>query len=43
MTGAELAALTFASGMAAEPDPVAQHEATLSVTPYRGDLAVKPI
>lgn len=43
MTGAELAAMTLASGMAAEPDPVAQHQATLSVTPYRGDLAVKPI
>ena len=43
MTGAELAAMTLASGMAPEPDPIAQHQATLSVTPYRGDLAVKPI
>ena len=43
MTGAELATITFTSGMTAEPDPVAQHRATLSVTPYRGDLAVKPI
>jgi len=43
MTGAQLAAMTLASGMAAEPDPLAQHQATLSVTPYRGDLAVKPI
>jgi peptidoglycan/xylan/chitin deacetylase (PgdA/CDA1 family) len=43
MTGAELAALTLATGMAAEPDPVAPHRSTLSVTPYRGDLAVKPI
>lgn len=43
MTGMELAAMTLASGMVAEPDPVAQHQATLSVTPYRGDLAVKPI
>ncbi len=43
MTGAELAAMTLASRMPAEPDPVAQHQATLSVTPYRGDLAVKPI
>lgn len=43
MTGAQLAAMTLASGMAAEPNPVAQHQATLSVTPYRGDLAVKPI
>lgn len=43
MTGAELAALTLASGMAPEPDPVAMHHSTLSLTPYRGDLAVKPI
>ena len=43
MTGAELATMTFTSGMTAEPDPVTQHQATLSVTPYRGDLAVKPI
>lgn len=43
MTGAGLAAHTLASGKAPEPDPVAAHQATLSVTPYRGDLAVKPI
>ncbi|MSQ54736.1 MAG: chitin deacetylase [Betaproteobacteria bacterium] len=43
ITGAELAALTLASGMAAEGDPAAPHKPTLSVTPYRGDLSVKPI
>jgi peptidoglycan/xylan/chitin deacetylase (PgdA/CDA1 family) len=43
MTGAELAAMTLSSGLAPEPDPVAVHQSTLSVTPYRGDLAVKPI
>lgn len=43
MTGAELAAMTLASGMAAEGDPAAPHKPTLSVTPYRGDLSVKPI
>ena len=43
MTGAKLAAMTLASGATAEPDPIAEHQATLSVTPYRGDLAVKPI
>ena len=43
MTGAQLAAMTLGSGTSAEPDPIAQHQATLSVTPYRGDLAVKPI
>lgn len=42
MTGAELAAAALESG-ATEPDPLAPHQATLSVTPYRGDLAVKPI
>jgi len=42
MTGAELAAAALASGTT-EPDPFAPHQATLSVTPYRGDLAVKPI
>jgi hypothetical protein len=26
-----------------EPDPGLAHEKTLAVTPYRGDLAVKPI
>jgi peptidoglycan-N-acetylglucosamine deacetylase len=42
-TGAEIAAQALASGAAAEPDPFAAHQETLSVTPYRGDLAVKPI
>jgi peptidoglycan-N-acetylglucosamine deacetylase len=42
MTGAELAAAALQSGTT-EPDPLAPHQATLSVTPYRGDLAVKPI
>ena len=42
MTGAELAATALQSGTP-EPDPLAPHQATLSVTPYRGDLAVKPI
>lgn len=43
LTGAQIAAMTLASGMVAEGNPVAPHQATLSVTPYRGDLAVKPI
>lgn len=43
LTGAQIAATTLASGMVAEGDPVAPHQATLSITPYRGDLAVKPI
>lgn len=43
MTGAELAAHTLASGVAPEANPVAAHEETLRVTPYRGDLAVKPL
>jgi peptidoglycan/xylan/chitin deacetylase (PgdA/CDA1 family) len=43
LTGAELASMTLASGVAPEPDPFTQHEATLGVTPYRGDLAVKPL
>jgi peptidoglycan/xylan/chitin deacetylase (PgdA/CDA1 family) len=43
MTGAELAALTLSAGLAPEPDPVAVHQSTLAVTPYRGDLAVKPV
>ena len=42
MTGAELATAALENG-ATEPDPLAPHQATLSVTPYRGDLAVKPI
>lgn len=42
MTGAQLAALALAGG-SAESNPINQHKATLDVTPYRGDLAVKPI
>lgn len=42
MTGAQLAELALAGGPA-EGNPLAQHKATLDVTPYRGDLAVKPI
>src|SRR5262249_49608846 len=42
-TGAGLAARVLASGAAAEPDPIAAHQATLAATPYRGDLAVKPL
>lgn len=43
MTGAELADHVLASGTPAEPDPIAAHKETLAVTPYRGDLAVKPL
>lgn len=43
MTGAQIAAMTLDSGAPAEPDPFAAHQATLAVTPYRGDLSVKPI
>ncbi len=43
MTGEKLAAEVLASGKPAEPDPILAHEKTLAVTPYRGDLAVKPI
>jgi len=43
MSGAQLAEMTLASGVAAEGDPIEPHQKTLSVTPYRGDLAVKPI
>jgi len=43
MTGGEIAEMTLASGMAPEGDPHAPHQPTLAVTPYRGDLAVKPI
>ena len=43
MTGAELAALALSSGQEPEPDPIVLHQSTLAVTPYRGDLAVKPI
>jgi peptidoglycan/xylan/chitin deacetylase (PgdA/CDA1 family) len=43
MTGAQLAAHALGAGVAAEGDPVAPHQPTLAITPYRGDLAVKPI
>lgn len=43
MTGAELAHLALKSSAYAEADPVAEHRATLDVTPYRGDLAIKPL
>jgi peptidoglycan-N-acetylglucosamine deacetylase len=43
MSGAQIAAHVAASGAAVEGDPFAPHQATLAVTPYRGDLAVKPI
>lgn len=43
MTGAELAQLAMKASATAEPDPVAEHRATLDVTPYRGDLAIKPL
>jgi len=43
MTGAQIAAHVKTSGAAPEGEPFAPHQATLAVTPYRGDLAVKPI
>jgi peptidoglycan-N-acetylglucosamine deacetylase len=43
MTGTQLAQHTLQSGLAPEGDPVQPHQETLSVTPYRGDLAVKPL
>ena len=43
MTGAGIAKLALGAGLVAEPDPFARHQPTLDVTPYRGDLAVKPI
>ena len=43
MTGAELARIALAASPVVEPDPFWEHKATLSVTPYRGDLAVKPL
>jgi hypothetical protein len=42
LTGAQLGAIALASATPAEGDPFAPHEATLKVTPYRGDLALKP-
>jgi hypothetical protein len=43
MTGAGIARHTLQSGAVPEPDPLLAHRETLSVTPYRGDLAVKPL
>lgn len=43
MTGRELAEHTLALGLEPEPDPLEVHLPTLQVTPYRGDLSVKPI
>jgi peptidoglycan/xylan/chitin deacetylase (PgdA/CDA1 family) len=43
MTGAQLAAMALGSGVPAEANPFAAHQATLAVTPYRGDLSVKPV
>ena len=43
MTGAELAAHVHDLDLTPEPDPLERHAATLAVTPYRGDLAVKPV
>jgi peptidoglycan/xylan/chitin deacetylase (PgdA/CDA1 family) len=42
LTGAQLGAIALASATPPEGDPFAPHEATLKVTPYRGDLALKP-
>jgi peptidoglycan-N-acetylglucosamine deacetylase len=43
MTGAQISQHARASGMKPEPDPLQPHVATLSVTQYRGELAVKPL
>jgi peptidoglycan/xylan/chitin deacetylase (PgdA/CDA1 family) len=43
MTGAQIAAHTLASGVTPEPNPLTLHQHTLSLTPYRGDMAVKPL
>lgn len=43
MQGRALAAHTQSLDLAPEPDPAAAHLSTLAVTPYRGDLSVKPI
>lgn len=42
MSGAQIAAHVAASGIVPEGDPFAPHQKTLAVTPYRGDLSVKP-
>jgi hypothetical protein len=43
MTGSQIAALALASGLTPESDPIDAHRETLRVTPYRGELAVKPL
>lgn len=43
MTGAQLAAHVRAANLPAEENPVNVHLPTLAVTPYRGDLSVKPL
>jgi len=43
MTGEAIAAHALAANLPVEGDPVAPHQPTLAVTPYRGDLSVKPI
>lgn len=43
MTGAQLAAHLRSLKLPAEENPVSVHLPTLAVTPYRGDLSVKPL
>jgi peptidoglycan/xylan/chitin deacetylase (PgdA/CDA1 family) len=43
MTGSQIAALALASGLTPESDPIDAHRETLRVTPYRGELSVKPL
>jgi peptidoglycan/xylan/chitin deacetylase (PgdA/CDA1 family) len=43
MTGAQLAAHVRDANLPAEENPVTAHLPTLAVTPYRGDLSVKPL
>lgn len=43
MPGHALATYTESLGIPLEPDPSAAHLSTLAVTPYRGDLATKPM
>ncbi|HVP08270.1 MAG TPA: polysaccharide deacetylase family protein [Burkholderiales bacterium] len=43
LSGRQIAAHLMASGVVPEGDPFAPHQPTLAVTPYRGDLAVKPL
>lgn len=42
-TGAQLAAHVRSLNLPAEENPVSVHLPTLAVTPYRGDLSVKPL